>query len=281
MAFSRIGEVRSIMSSTVKVMALTATATGTLRKQVERLLGMDNPVCIARSPDKTNIIYINIEVKGSINNILEHILQEITTKRTLLPRIIIFCKTKTDCPRIYTFFQVKMGLNFTEPPGVSQRIPQCRLVDMFFKGTADDVKNAIVSNFTNESSLRIVISTVAFGMGINCPDVHLIIHFGCPEDVEMYVQEVGRAGRDNSESFAVLLHSPKLLRNCSDQMKEYVRNTTTCRRNKLFADFENYSHSEVNDGCKCCDICMKKCKCGKCLDNMSQQYSFIRHLINS
>lgn len=146
-------------------------------------------------------------------------------------------------------------------------------------GTDADVKNKIVANFTHDSPLRIVISTVAFGMGIDCPDVRLIVHLGCPEDIEMYVQEVGRAGRDGSESFSLLVHSPKLLTHCSDQMIRYARNATTCRRDELFADFDKCCHSEVNTGCMCCDICLRKCKCGNCRDRVCQQYSFINSIL--
>ena len=52
-------------------------------------------------------------------------------------------------------------------------------------------------------------------MEIDCSEVRLIIHLGVPSDVETYVQEVGRAGKDGNDSFTVLLHSPKLLPKCA------------------------------------------------------------------
>ena len=70
------------------------------------------------------------------------------------------------------------------------------MVDMFFQGTEAKIQENIIRNFTTSSPLRIVISTVAFGMGIDCNDVCLIIHYGPPTDAEMYVQEIGRGGRD-------------------------------------------------------------------------------------
>lgn len=106
---------------------------------------------------------------------------------------------------------------------------------MFFKGTYSDVKAQIISNFTKSSPLRIVIATVAFGMGVDCTDVGLIVHLGAPEDVEMYVQQVGRAGRDGEDSYAVLLNSPKLQVNCSPLMINYVNNLTV--RNKLYIHY--------------------------------------------
>ena len=63
--------------------------------------------------------------------------------------------------------------------------------------THPTVKVKILEQFTSpSSSLCVVIATVAFGMGVNCPDVRQIIHWGVPEDTEIYIQESGRAGRD-------------------------------------------------------------------------------------
>jgi superfamily II DNA helicase RecQ len=63
---------------------------------------------------------------------------------------------------------------------------------MFFQAVEPKVKDAIISNFTLPSNLLIVISTVAFGMGVNCPDIRLVIHLGPPSDLEMYIQEVAK-----------------------------------------------------------------------------------------
>ena len=54
--------------------------------------------------------------------------------------------------------------------------------------------------------LRIVITTTAFSMGVDCPDVSKVIHYGPPEDIEQYVQETGRVGRDGSSATALLLY---------------------------------------------------------------------------
>ncbi len=65
------------------------------------------------------------------------------------------------------------------------------------------VKNTIVKQFTSSSPLRIVVCTIAFGMGIDSPDVRTIVHWGVSEDCEMYVQESGRAGRDGLQSYSI------------------------------------------------------------------------------
>ncbi|XP_003389188.1 PREDICTED: uncharacterized protein LOC100639792 [Amphimedon queenslandica] len=212
-AFTRLTEVRSTMPSHIGIMALTATATRTLRLQVEQILGMRSPLAIIRSPDKPNLRFSNIELGGVNNygvpNIFHHILIELREKLTDLQRVMIFCKVKTDCPKLYTFFKACLGRYFTHPPGASTDLVECRLVDMFFKGTRTHVKQRIIENFTKDSCLRIIICTDAFGMGVNCPDVRLVIHYGVPSDVETYVQQIGRSGRDGKESYAVLLHSKK------------------------------------------------------------------------
>uniref|UniRef100_A0A1X7T4A5 Helicase ATP-binding domain-containing protein n=1 Tax=Amphimedon queenslandica TaxID=400682 RepID=A0A1X7T4A5_AMPQE len=128
------------MERNIKIMALTATATNELRKKVSALLCIIEPYVIALSPDKANVLYAVREV-GEYSVIFRYILMEITTKRTLLPRIIIFCKNKGDCGRLYTYFKANMGQEFTDPPGASEQLPDHRLIDMYFQGTEPAVKD--------------------------------------------------------------------------------------------------------------------------------------------
>ena len=110
------------MKSKVHVMALTATATQTLRRQVECSLGMIDPVKIVQSPDKVNIRFASVQIKSNYELVLKLVLKELKSKRTSLPRIIIFCKYKSDCSKLYTYFQVNMGCDFTEHHKISQNV---------------------------------------------------------------------------------------------------------------------------------------------------------------
>ena len=74
------------------------------------------------------------------------------------------------------------------------------MVDCYTGSTDQHVRDVILKQFSTPSCLRVTIATVAFGLGVNCPDIRRIMHFGIPEDIETYVQQVGRAGRDGKTS---------------------------------------------------------------------------------
>ena len=78
-------------------------------------------------------------------------------------------------------------------------------MDCFTGCTEESVRDIILKQFCTVSCLRIVIATIVFGLGVNCPDIRHVIHFGVPEDIETYVQQVGRAGRDGEVSYCTML----------------------------------------------------------------------------
>ena len=129
--------------------------------------------------------------------------------------------------------------------------PEYRLVDLFTactpgmhtqERTPKNVKDCIIENFCKSgSNLRIVVATIAFGMGLNCADIRRIIHWGPPGDIESYLQETGRAGRDGLPSIATLYIGPHDLRSphLEDSIKIYCKNTNTCRRDIIAQDIQN------------------------------------------
>ncbi|XP_028409259.1 putative ATP-dependent DNA helicase Q1 [Dendronephthya gigantea] len=118
---------------------------------------------------------------------------------------------------------------------------------------------------SEDNHIRVVICTIAFGMGINCRGVDRVILFGPSTNVKCYMQECGRAGRDGRESTCILQHNRFLASHCSENMKDFVK-SDRCRW-KNMEHFPGSHVVEVN-GCKCCDVCAKKCTCsgfpGKC-----------------
>ena len=199
----RIGEVHSILPEGLNVMALTATATKTLRYSVSRNIGMRNPYIVAISPCKRNIMY-SVGSFVSVEDTFKPVVDRLRTERTNMPPMIIYGRTFGICADIFLSFKTELGENITEPIDAPD-LSAFRLVDVFTSVTDQPQKDGIINAFTRNSHLRIVISTVAFGMGVDCADVRQIVHVGMPDDTESYIQETGWAGRDGKPSLAILL----------------------------------------------------------------------------
>lgn len=170
------------------------------------ILQIEKPQTVYISPCKKNIFYI-VKQKPTIETFVQDLVDSLRDLRTCMPRIIIFCRRYLECAQKYQLFEHYLGKEFTEPPGLTHNIAKCRLVDMYCKCTEPDVKEAIVSAFcAPNGNLRIVIAIIPFGMGLDCPDVCQVIHWGPSYDIESYVQETGREGRDGYLSCALLFY---------------------------------------------------------------------------
>ncbi len=102
---------------------------------------------------------------------------------------------------------------------------------MFTRCTHSSVKKKILEQFSSESPLRVLIATGAFGLSMNCPDIHQVIRWGLPQDAETNVQESGRAGRDGKQAISFIIKQPRDLDKqfTSEQMIEYCQNKSVCR----------------------------------------------------
>ena len=109
---TRLGELRSLVPAGVGMMALTATATRTLRISI---LGMSNPTVIAVSTCKAKIMYA-MESYESLELSMDPFVRRIRAERTKMPHLIIYCRSYSDCADLYLFFREKLGSSFTEPP---------------------------------------------------------------------------------------------------------------------------------------------------------------------
>ena len=257
----RLGEIRSLLPHHVRIMALTATATKSLRASVTSTLGMENPVVIAISPCKANLTY-NVGTYTTVAETFKPLVSRLRSDRERAPRTIIYCQSYNMCADIYLYLSQCLGCELTEPID-APNIPRFRLVDMYTSVTDSRHKELMISLFTKPSQLRVVIATVAFGLGIDCPDVRQIVHVGMTEDVESYIQETGRAGRDGQPALATLLKA-RTYHPCEKSIKDYVANDFQCRRDALFQFMENYKHHHIGSYCLCCDICALLCECQLC-----------------
>ena len=141
---------------------------------------------------------------------------------------------------------------------------------MFTSSSHAEDKECILSQFTNPNgTLRVVVATIVFGMEIDAPNVHTVIHWGAPKSIKDYVPESGRCGRDGADSSAILYFSgPDFSRfhPLSDAVKAYCLNSETCRRDKLLEVFDTSGHITKPIPIHwCCDLCADFCECDDCL----------------
>ena len=262
-AFSMIGNLRSIIPSNVNVMALTATATTETYQCALRQLSMSDPVLVVLPPDRGNIMY-TVCPAANLDELSELLCRDLCDTNKIFPKMVLFVQKYRDCSDLYAILEHKLGSAITFPPDYPN-LSQYRRIEMYSRVLTTEKKEQILSTFCcKESTIRLVIATSGFGLGVDCPDIRTVIHWGVPSTIEEYVQETGRAGRDGEGAEAVL-YEGKVGKNCTKKMKNYVSNTETCRRRFLFSDFLCHLEKDIFvSGCKCCDVCAKLCLCDKC-----------------
>ena len=218
-------------------MALTATASDATMGHIIRDVGMHNPVIVQVSPDKPNLLFGVKKVKG-LSEAFMPLITRLKAERLSFGRTIIFCQRQIDCGNLYHLFQLELREELTEPIGVPCSLPQYRLVNVYTKATEEHIKVSVLNQFTSNSScLRVVICTAAFGLGVDCVDVNNVIHYGPSNDVETYIQQTGRSGRNGQISYCHLFIAKDQMRFCDWNIQMYCENLSICRRDCLYSEF--------------------------------------------
>ena len=117
------------------------------------------------------------------------------------------------------------------------------------------------SLFDEDGVCRVVFALTALGMGVNLQDVRQGIHYGPPRQVEDFIQEIGRAGRDGNPAKSLLLFHGLHLRKCEQTMKDYAKSESQCLRGLLLSKFQATGNSDKMAGHYCCIVCHAKCNC--------------------
>ena len=223
---------------------------------------MNSPALIALSPYRANIFY-TVQPYLVLEELATSLADELKSDVIDTPKTIIFCRKLEDTALLYMTLKQNLGYYFTYPAGYPD-VQQFRLVDMYTRACRTEFKEAIIRSFTlSQSVLRIVLATTAFGMGIDCPNIHRIIHWGPPANLEQYLQETGRAGRDGKQAEAILLFG-KASKYVEEDIHVYANVDKHCRRQKLYKNFLFYDNECNLIGCKCCDVCARVCTCDEC-----------------
>ena len=137
-----------------------------------------------------------------------------------------------------------------------------KLISQYHAEVHETNKKRILDEFRKpDSTIRCLVSTVAFGMGIDIPDVRLIIHWGESDSVSQYWQEVGRGGRDGQASEAHMYHLPRQLNLCHKNMRDMIADVKSgrCIRKAVLTrlTIQNMKVPPTTMSCEmCCNICV-------------------------
>lgn len=228
------------------VIALTATADEATRNDIVRLLELNDPLIQVSSFDRPNIRYTLVEKFKPLDQLIRFV-QDQRGKSG-----IIYCNSRAKVEDTAARLQSR---------GMS--------VGAYHAGLDNDTRARVQEGFQRDD-LQIVVATVAFGMGINKPNVRFVVHFDIPRTIESYYQETGRAGRDGLPAEAVLLYDPAdmaWLRRCLEEKPSGAQQDVerhklnamnafaeaqTCRRLVLL----NYFGEGKQNACGNCDVCL-------------------------
>ncbi|XP_067665705.1 recQ-like DNA helicase BLM [Haliotis asinina] len=248
----------------VPMMALTATATPRVRKDILHQLGMKDPKWFMQSFNRPNLKYLvlNKRPKSTTPDVIKFI-------KDKYPREygIVYCLSRNECDTVSTDLQ-KAGIDAVS----------------YHAGLQDTQRVAIQEKWLYGERCKVICATIAFGMGIDKPDVRFVIHYSLPKSVEGYYQEAGRAGRDGLLSQCVLFYSyqdVKRLRRMVEmdqnatyaskrvhidnlyRMVQYAENVADCRRAQVLQYFgeHHFDRERCNDfRGSVCDNCDSKDK---------------------
>jgi ATP-dependent DNA helicase RecQ len=223
------------MVNDLPFMALTATATEQTKQRIFELLEFETPSEIWECPNKANIRYSVQKLDNSVPIIenFKSVINEIIEKGKNSTRRIIYCQTVKQCSHLFRMFELELESHLY----VGEVTPGNRLIEMLHSGSPSTVKAHVLDQFGDSTKhLRILIATIAYGMGIDCKGVTQVIHFGPSQTIESYMQESGRCGRKGEQSDALLLYNGTTMKLADSDMKEYI-NSTTCRRITLLKPF--------------------------------------------
>ncbi|XP_072898620.1 bifunctional 3'-5' exonuclease/ATP-dependent helicase WRN isoform X1 [Hemitrygon akajei] len=258
-AYRSLGSIKQVLPQ-VPVVALTATASPSIRNDIIENLKLKNPRVVCTTFDRPNL-YLEVGCKSTD---IKQDLKQFLIKRDKFSfefegPTIIYCPSR----------------KATE--SVSRALSQLNVIcGTYHAGMGIKARREVHHKFMRDE-IQCVVATIAFGLGINKPDIRKVIHYGAPKEMESYYQEIGRAGRDGLPSGChVLWSSADMMLNrqllneiksstfrnykikMMEKMKKYLT-SSKCRRNIILSHFEDEQLRKATLGIlgtdRCCDNC--------------------------
>ena len=222
-AYLKIAEIRELLPD-VPVLALTATATPEVVKDIQARLHFRHKNVFRMSFERNNLAYIVRKTENKTAELL-HIL------RSMPGSAIIYARNRRRTKEI------------------TELLNNEHITADFYHAGLDDATKDIRQHRWQSSESRVMVATNAFGMGIDKPDVRIVIHMDLPDSIEAYFQEAGRAGRDGQKAYAVILYAKSdkttLHKRILDTFpeKEYIRD--------VYEHLQYYYQMAMGDGLDC------------------------------
>lgn len=222
-SYLKIARIRELLPG-VPVLALTATATPEVVKDIQHQLNFRQENVFRMSFERRNLAYIVRRTEDK-NAELLHILRRVPGSAIVYVR------------------------NRRRTKEVAELLNNEHITASFYHAGLDDVTKDLRQHRWQEEKDRVIVATNAFGMGIDKPNVRLVVHLDLPDSIEAYFQEAGRAGRDGQKAYAVVLYAASdratLHRRIPETYpdKEYIR--------QVYEKLQFYYQMAMGDGIGC------------------------------
>lgn len=218
--YLQLAELREALPH-VPVIALTATATEVVRKDIQQKLHFRKENVFVKSFARSNLSYSCLYTEDKVSRLLD-ILQRMQGQS------IVYVRSRRETVELAKYLQAK------------------RISAAAYHAGLKFEDRSMVQQSWIEDKVRVIVATNAFGMGIDKPDVRLVVHLGLPESLEAYYQEAGRAGRDEKYAYATILVGPNDVAELKRKIQEAHRPVELIRR--VYQSLANYYQLAVGSG---------------------------------